>query len=46
MAVHCNQISMEEREKILALVGKGEISILKGASMLGVPYTTIVTSYI
>lgn len=43
VAVCCEQISIEERERILALVGKGEISLHKGASELGVPYTTIVS---
>lgn len=43
MTVHCEQVSKDEKARILALVGKGEITIYKGASKLGIPYTTIVS---
>ena len=43
MAVHCEQASMEERERILNHVENGEMSVHRGARSLNVPYTTIVS---
>lgn len=43
MTMHYEQVPMEERKRVLALIESGEKTVHKGASQLGIPYTTIIS---
>ena len=43
MATRYNQVPLKEKQRVLALVNKGRLTIHKGASQLGIPYTTIIS---
>ena len=41
MTAYHEQRPVKEREEVISLIEKGEMSIHKGTAKLGIPYTTI-----